>query len=935
MAPTKKLRMRKKDGSGKASQSVSADASPDSKCPICLDRFNNMAYLDRCLHKFCFRCIHEWSKNKAECPLCKQPFNSIFHTIKAENDFKEFVLRPTENGSFGSPGALRVRYGAAQTRERRQSPRRTSPPPDNGVIFEGLMGSAPLQQDRGIHRMMMRLATRRRAQSKGRTVRHLREQEMVTFRRALYRTGVRVRSVRDGGRHRDITATFFQRNPACLHRLIPWLKRELTVLYGTHGSLVNIVQHIIMSRITRYDMDDQAIQDELRPFLLTRTDHFLHEFISFTRSPFNMEAYDQHAIYDCPAPSYEEGSSSDSSVIAISEDEEDSVELDQRPISVTGSALSQAPWDDETPGPSYSTTEQTQSPSRSLSGSESESSKEVAREPQPVAQQSAQVKTDPAIKEDAGTSSTEEDCVIVGYVKPMAERTPELVQLSSDSEESVHEETVEVPQPPQHFRFTSLSPASSVGSLVSKHKSPQREGLPDGRLELVDKDPSPSTVKGKRTSSHRGDSPADRDGASTPMDASCQHHETVSNGHKKDNVKRQRRKQSRERSRSRSKDGSRNSRRSRSTELSWSPRSPTISVYSDSTLSTGRVHSRSCSRDRLPSRGRTWERRREKDGSGSHQPLHSHEKALCHWESYSQEKESSGALRVQSRAYCSRLYVSEDCGSRSRSHSNSREPCRRERSISSASSRGSRSAHRRSRHDKPGGKRKYKTRHLEDSAKERAPKAPAASPTSGLRERKGGGSEKRHKKPRKKSRSPSVEIIYEGRATGETRRHHKKRKKHKKKSRRHKSKEQSPTIITIDSDSDGTVDIIGHAVDITDHTTDAADHTGPVSSENEVSTTTEHPSDAHLLESILHDLQQHILPVDQDNAADVSNTEAASAEVTFDSDKCGMPRSEKKHSISLGDETCTGSPLITIESHFIEQRSLDEAPDTSAVCCSD
>uniref|UniRef100_A0A673VYJ9 E3 ubiquitin-protein ligase Topors n=1 Tax=Salmo trutta TaxID=8032 RepID=A0A673VYJ9_SALTR len=48
-------------------------------CPICLDRFNNMAYLDLCLHKFCFRCIHEWSKNKAECPLCKQPFNSIYH----------------------------------------------------------------------------------------------------------------------------------------------------------------------------------------------------------------------------------------------------------------------------------------------------------------------------------------------------------------------------------------------------------------------------------------------------------------------------------------------------------------------------------------------------------------------------------------------------------------------------------------------------------------------------------------------------------------------------------------------------------------------------------------------------------------------------------------------------------------------------------------
>uniref|UniRef100_A0A3P9NGF0 RING-type E3 ubiquitin transferase n=1 Tax=Poecilia reticulata TaxID=8081 RepID=A0A3P9NGF0_POERE len=62
-----------KGGRRKTSKTMSADVSPDSKCPICLDIFHNMSYLDRCLHKFCFRCILEWSKNKPECPLCKQP----------------------------------------------------------------------------------------------------------------------------------------------------------------------------------------------------------------------------------------------------------------------------------------------------------------------------------------------------------------------------------------------------------------------------------------------------------------------------------------------------------------------------------------------------------------------------------------------------------------------------------------------------------------------------------------------------------------------------------------------------------------------------------------------------------------------------------------------------------------------------------------------
>uniref|UniRef100_A0A3Q2ZTE2 Uncharacterized protein n=1 Tax=Kryptolebias marmoratus TaxID=37003 RepID=A0A3Q2ZTE2_KRYMA len=38
-----------KDGSRQASKTMSAEVSPDSKCPICLDKFNNISHLDRCL----------------------------------------------------------------------------------------------------------------------------------------------------------------------------------------------------------------------------------------------------------------------------------------------------------------------------------------------------------------------------------------------------------------------------------------------------------------------------------------------------------------------------------------------------------------------------------------------------------------------------------------------------------------------------------------------------------------------------------------------------------------------------------------------------------------------------------------------------------------------------------------------------------------------
>ncbi|XP_062369865.1 E3 ubiquitin-protein ligase Topors-like [Cinclus cinclus] len=466
--------------SPKASTSkLPTDASPDSKCPICLDRFDNVAYLDRCLHRFCFRCVQEWSKNKAECPLCKQPFFSIFHTIRAEDDFKEYILSPLETSSFASPDGRRFRYRTTLTRERRarSSPsRRMLSSPDNGMLFEGLSSEPTRHRHREIQQMIRRLASRRKASAEGRSLRQIQEEDMINFRRALYRTGVRIRSIQDGGRYREISAEFFRRNPACLHRLVPWLKRELTVLFGAHGSLINIVQHIIMSNVTRYDLESQAFADDIKPFLLNRTEHFLHEFISFARCPFNLEAYDQHANYDCPAPSYEEGSHSDSSIITISPD----VAYPQGPdnsLSVPG--LGQAPWDDETPGPSYSISEEV----RATIASPLESS-ESSDEDSVTGSRRAQLPTELQANADSNDSgSSSDNCVIVGYVKPLAERTPEVVELSSDSEDSIKEERkedVKKQRPVQHHSWSDSEPSRSF----SPHSPTYREDVGIHRRQM-------------------------------------------------------------------------------------------------------------------------------------------------------------------------------------------------------------------------------------------------------------------------------------------------------------------------------------------------------------------------------------------------------------------------------------------------------------------
>ncbi|XP_006025031.1 E3 ubiquitin-protein ligase Topors isoform X2 [Alligator sinensis] len=846
-------------GTSRLHQTVPTDASPDSKCPICLDRFDNVAYLDRCLHRFCFRCVQEWSKNKAECPLCKQPFHSIIHTVRAEDDFKEYILKPSENGSFASPNGRRFRYRTTVTREHRttssqrsSSSRRTLSPPDNGILFEAFSSQPVQQRDVGIQQMIRKLASRRQASAEGRSLRQIQEQEIINFRRALYRSGVRIRSVQDGGRYREISAEFFRRNPACLHRLVPWLKRELTVLFGAHGSLVNIVQHIIMSNVTRYDLGSKAFADDLKPFLLHRTDHFLHEFISFARCPFNIEAYDQHANYDCPAPSYDEGSHSESSIITISPDEADSQEPDHN-ASTTGT--DQAPWDDETPGPSYSSSEQVHA---AVASDTSESSDEEPARNGSDAQGQSQANTEPNDISDASS----ENCVIVGYVKPLAERTPELVELSSDSEESVAEEKSENVKKPQPIQFHSFSDSeasgcSSLHSPVSKDnksickgsmspliKTAEVEKSEEDKIKIRDASTWDS-LQGSSTRKNSVCSPCNhrlsRKRRSRSSESSSQHsHSRDRHSHR--SKRKHRSKESLKNRLPRSRDSSghrskRNRRRSRTRDTSLSRKSLTLSLSSESTISRG------VSRSRSRSNGHS--KRRSRSRESDHYYIRENYQNRYQWgyTFYSRHMdrdgyESSYRRRAQARAHYSRQSASPEYRIQSfsertntrnqRGHNESRYYCyerRRSRSRSSNRSRTTSGGTDRMRCEKPGGKRKYKTRHLESVHKEKAP-SPSKGEGNGHQkpmskysgcyqnenspQENQASNETKHRKRKKKIRSPSVEIVYEGKATDTTRHHKKKKKKHKKKHRRHhtgNSAPPSPVVITIDSDSDKEVGI--------------------------------------------------------------------------------------------------------------------------------
>ncbi|XP_068569864.1 E3 ubiquitin-protein ligase Topors-like [Cebidichthys violaceus] len=788
------------------------EASPDSKCPICLDRFNNLAYLDRCLHRFCFPCIQEWSHNKAECPLCKQPFASILHSVRAEDDFKEYTLRPPPaNSSVAATVAMvaamasaarsdhqmrlmlrRHRGGEATTRRRRRgergggrrsgvwewyldSPPLALPPlphpavspvvaedseegeepgaqrtrggadvAERGVIFEGLTGlggavepAAP--NDRASRRLMTRLVARQRLQREGGTVRRLRERETVAFRRALYRNAIRVRGVPGVNvtqQQRDITAESFRRNPTHLNRLRPWLRRELTVLYGAHGSLVDIVQRIIMARVARHGLEDTpTIEEELRQFLLARTDHFLHELVSFARSPLGLESYDLQAAYEPPDAAMElDGTSSPSdgsSVIAISEGEEEERPAGGRSeeerllamaggahddVIQSGSCLSLAVWDDETPGPSYSTAE----PSCSLA------SPPFGHAPREAAN---------------GMGGEEEECLIVGYKKPIAERTPELVQLSSDTEEE--EEKKKKKKEEEEDTAEELPPLPPSTPTLSYLPTipPSTSGAYGG--EPKEKDGSWSGSSGGSRNSVCALSPAaPGDGKSGGEAARVEEEEKKKK--KKKKKKRRKRKTGRER------------------RKSGTLYNPNRSIYP--------AMMRHRSRSSSPLRSSV--------GSGSPDST---------WE-YHCSRVSPLTSSASSPSRCS---------SSSSSSSSSSPFCTSSPPPAAAMPSLSPGDHA----EKPGGKRKYKSRHLDSDDKD-----PTWRPSSREEE---GGRRKGRRRERKRSggerrsradRSPSVEIIYEGTVSPNASQPpaHKRRRRRQRKTQQHSS---SPVIITLDSDS--------------------------------------------------------------------------------------------------------------------------------------
>ncbi|XP_063395667.1 E3 ubiquitin-protein ligase Topors-like [Cydia fagiglandana] len=392
--------------------------SPPPNCAICLGTCRNKCFTDSCLHQFCFKCLLTWSKVKAECPLCKQNFKSIIHNVRSNHQYEEYMVEQRvetipDPAVDLSNATRRFRYRTTLTLPRRDT-----------LAIQHLLMHYPMMAG-----VLPPPPAALAAPAPGPPPRR-RRRSPSSFRRTVYRHNLWARPLPDfTGRYRDCSPEFYRRNDSQMHRLVPWLSRELHYLLNENAGHISYVMARLLELLPQYHITSAEFAAAVQRYFGDRTEHFLHELHCFASTPYDMAGYDRQVQYTTDTRI--------STVVnEISSTDSDS---DSDIVMVSSSA----PHPEPPPGPS-----------------------------RPPAPSIVPIET----VSHSGTDDDEE-VVVVGYIKPPADRTPEVVDLvGSDSDVVVQE----APEPERNLVKLSLTrrrvPSDSDSSYVPEpEERPKRK----------------------------------------------------------------------------------------------------------------------------------------------------------------------------------------------------------------------------------------------------------------------------------------------------------------------------------------------------------------------------------------------------------------------------------------------------------------------------
>ncbi|XP_053621028.1 E3 ubiquitin-protein ligase Topors-like [Plodia interpunctella] len=383
-------------------QNESGRGSPPPNCAICLGTCKNKSFTDSCLHQFCFTCLLTWSKVKAECPLCKQNFKSIIHNVRSNHQYEEYLVEQRETEE--SIDRFDIDSTIAQANRRfRYRTTLTLPRRDSLAIQQLLLQQYPTPPRAAL-----------------RPPRH-----PAAFRRTVYRHNLYARPLPDfTGRFRDCSPQFYRYNDTQMHRLVPWLNRELHYLLNENIGHISYVITRILELLPQYHINSPEFRAAMQPYFRDRTEHFLHELYCFASTPYDMTGYDRYVRYTTDTRI-----STMVNEVISSSDSDASVDSDI--VMVSSSEPAEPP-----PGPSR------------IAG--------PSRVPQPVYPQNYIAEPTNVIPiETISHSDTDDDSsevMVVGYIKPPQDRTPEVVDLLGSDSDVIVQDATPPPPPPSSER---------------------------------------------------------------------------------------------------------------------------------------------------------------------------------------------------------------------------------------------------------------------------------------------------------------------------------------------------------------------------------------------------------------------------------------------------------------------------------------------------
>ncbi|KAJ3294269.1 hypothetical protein HDU79_011231 [Rhizoclosmatium sp. JEL0117] len=253
-----------------ASESESVDAQ--EPCPICLDTLFATTCLVPCLHTFCLTCISTWAQSSTLCPLCKTVFGEGRHALGR-------VV-------FAKPSTQHIQQWAQAERLARipQVPpiRRRQGPAVNSRTVRDHVNRAPLNTN-----TLASAEKRAFIYSKGTFAKHIASNMHSRFRPLP-------------------PPVQFTRQPL-RSKLADWTRRDLRAILGLED--VDIVVEYVVAVLGKYDPQTEDAIQLLRPYLRTKTEHFIHELVGFMRSGLTMEAYDAMVQYGTSPSSSSPGKS--------------------------------------------------------------------------------------------------------------------------------------------------------------------------------------------------------------------------------------------------------------------------------------------------------------------------------------------------------------------------------------------------------------------------------------------------------------------------------------------------------------------------------------------------------------------------------------------------------------------------------------------------